>query len=225
MADQAELSTQIAGEDLVLHAERAVFWPAQRALIIADLHLGKAHHFRQAGLALPAGGTSHDLQRLTTLLTHFAATQLFVLGDFVHGDTTAAPWMARWRAWRAVHSCVAITVIAGNHDRALVRTPQLAQSMGIDCCLHPIHTPPFVLAHAEEDLRHAPPGAPDCVLMSGHFHPVIRLPGLPRLPAFAIAPQQILLPAFSAFTGGQIIDLLDFSWLAVCAPGTIERVG
>ena len=55
MAD--ELLLLRAGESLVLLGERALYWPTRQALLIADLHLGKADVFRRAGIALPSGGT------------------------------------------------------------------------------------------------------------------------------------------------------------------------
>ena len=52
MAD--ELPLLRAGEPLVLLGARALYWPARQALLLADLHLGKADVFRRAGIALPA---------------------------------------------------------------------------------------------------------------------------------------------------------------------------
>ncbi len=51
----------VAGEDLVLLAERAVFWPAKKALFVADFHLGKAASFRSAGIPLPSGTTTENV--------------------------------------------------------------------------------------------------------------------------------------------------------------------
>jgi len=50
----------VAGEKLVLLAERAVFWPAKKALFVADFHLGKAASFRRAGIPLPSGTTTEN---------------------------------------------------------------------------------------------------------------------------------------------------------------------
>ena len=41
----------------------------------------------------------------------------------------------------------------------------------------------------------------------GHVHPVVRVPGFRgRFPAFALIDQQLVLPAFSLFTGGQLVE-------------------
>lgn len=90
MAD--ELPVQLAGETMVLIGARALYWPARQALLIADLHLGKADVFRRAGIALPRGGTAEDLQRLQSLLDMHACRELWILGDILHGPVHRAAW-------------------------------------------------------------------------------------------------------------------------------------
>ena len=47
---------EIAGERLVAFADRALYWPARKRLVLGDLHLGKADIFRAAGIPVPSGG-------------------------------------------------------------------------------------------------------------------------------------------------------------------------
>ncbi|MEE7560223.1 phosphoesterase, partial [Xanthomonas sp. Kuri4-2] len=56
---EASVRQVLAGETVELLGDRALYRPARRALLIADLHLGKADVFRRAGIGLPAGGTGH----------------------------------------------------------------------------------------------------------------------------------------------------------------------
>ncbi|RBC79810.1 phosphoesterase, partial [Xanthomonas oryzae pv. oryzae] len=88
MGDSVQL--QLAGETVELLGERALYRPAHRALLIADLHLGKADVFRRAGIGLPAGGTAHDLERLDALLAHRDVQALWILGDLLHGPAPRA---------------------------------------------------------------------------------------------------------------------------------------
>ena len=44
------LPVELASERLELLGERAVWWPARRTMLLADAHLGKAGHFRKAGI-------------------------------------------------------------------------------------------------------------------------------------------------------------------------------
>ena len=48
------LEIELEGEKIALLPERALYWPAQHTLIVADLHWGKAGHFRKNGIAIPA---------------------------------------------------------------------------------------------------------------------------------------------------------------------------
>jgi metallophosphoesterase superfamily enzyme len=55
------IETEIAGELMHIDVRRALFWPKQNALLVADVHLGKAILLQQAGTALPPG--AHTLLR------------------------------------------------------------------------------------------------------------------------------------------------------------------
>ena len=217
MADEREIL--LAGEPVLLHAERALFWPRLRTLVIADLHLGKADHFRRAGIALPVGGTSHDLERLDALIELTGAERLLVLGDLLHGEVPEAPWLARWYAFRNRWATLAVEVVAGNHDRALRRHPERAASMGLALRASFLHEPPFLFVHAAED---APPGR-DGYVLAGHLHPVLRLPGLPRLPVFRFADVGTL-PAFTTFAGGMPFEPAPEERVYVCAPGALVEL-
>ena len=74
----------VAGEEFVLLPERAVWWPAARTLLVADFHLGKAASFRRAGIPLPAGTTTENVDRLERAVAATGAGELVFLGDFLH---------------------------------------------------------------------------------------------------------------------------------------------
>ncbi|MEM8726199.1 MAG: phosphoesterase, partial [Pseudomonadota bacterium] len=42
-----------AGEELVLTRSNALYWPRERALLVADLHLEKGSWYAQQGQMLP----------------------------------------------------------------------------------------------------------------------------------------------------------------------------
>jgi len=187
MADSVAI--EFAGETLHLLPDRALHWPAQRALLVADLHLGKGDIFRDAGLAVPSGGTQHDLKRLDRLLYTHAPKSLYVLGDVLHGDDRGAQWRAQWQSWREAHLALRIVAIAGNHDQRLSTAGLDLELAGTQLALGPL-----LLSHE--------PAAGNGVIC-GHLHPVVRLPRVPgRQPAFVQSPAQLILPAFSRFTGG-----------------------
>lgn len=211
----AGLALALAGEPVRLLAGRALHWPGGDALLIADLHLGKGDAFRRAGLAVPRGGTAADLARLGALLDASGAGRLLVLGDVVHGAVHRdAGWLADWQAWRAARPGLRLQAIAGNHDRHLA-----PDALGIEALPARVDEGPFAFVHDEADAA----GATGYVL-AGHLHPVVRLPGLGRLPAFALGPRGGLLPAFSAFTGGVALPPAGPRALYACAPGAVLAV-
>jgi len=210
---QASLLLELGGQQVLLLADRAMFWPGPDRLLIADLHLGKGDTLRRGGIAVPRGGTGGDLQRLTGLLARTGARELCVLGDFLHGSVEVGSWQAQWLDWRAQHAHVRVSVIAGNHDRHLHR---VAVAWGIEL-LDQMQDGPFVLRHVPEwNQRH---------VIAGHVHPRVKFPGLRgRWPAFWLQPGLTVLPAFSAFTGGFEPEPRREDDYVVCLDGLVTRL-
>ena len=48
--------------------QKGVWWPAESMLIVSDLHLAKAEHFRSQGLAVPPTVDFQTLSTLTALI-------------------------------------------------------------------------------------------------------------------------------------------------------------
>lgn len=202
MAETLELA--LAGEPVRLLADRALYWPARARLLIADLHLGKGDTFRAAGIAVPSGGTAHDLARLAALLALTGARSLWILGDFLHARRHAAV-DAAWRDFRRAHAAVAMAVVPGNHDRAFD-----AEAAGVQRLPEGTLDGPF-------EFRHAPVGQTAARhVLCGHLHPVLRLPGTGRHPLFWLRDAATVLPAFSAFTGGHFVPRADSRGSVLC---------
>ena len=71
------LAVDIAGETLWLLADKALYWPARQALLIADAHFGKAATYRVLGQPVPQGTTARNLQRLDQLLHDYPTCLLY----------------------------------------------------------------------------------------------------------------------------------------------------
>lgn len=192
-----DCSLTLAGEPVTLLGERALYWPAREALLIADLHLGKADLFRRAGIGLPSGGTGDDLARLGRLLRQHPVRRLWILGDVLHGAAHRASWYRQWQGWREQHATLEIGALAGNHDRVLPKA-----DLGITLLGERVQEGPFLL-------RHDPQPHPTLHVLCGHLHPLARLPGMRRRwPAFWLRERLTVLPAYSQFTAG-IAPVLD----------------
>lgn len=185
----------VAGERLVLLPEKAAYWPAGKALFVADFHLGKAASFRSAGIPLPSGTTRENLERLDRAVARTGAAQVIFLGDFLHSAAgRAARTFERFGEWRGARGELGITLVRGNHD---ARAGDPPESWGIRCVDAGGALGAFVL-------NHEPGAARGGYALSGHIHPAVRLSGdgeSLRLPCFWFGARYGVLPAFGAFTG------------------------
>lgn len=190
----ASMPVKIHGETFVLCADKAVYWPRQRMLIIADLHFGKEMVLRSRGQAVPLFTQRDDLARLSRLIITFDAKSLLVLGDFFHhvsGVTDEAATMLA--AWRKQHP-IPILLTEGNHDQGLLG---IASSWGLTLVGDLWEQAGFHFTHSA--ITHEAK-----FTWSGHYHPCIRLRNSfdrIRLPAFYLDSQQAILPAFGGVTG------------------------
>ena len=186
----------VAGETLILLPERAAYWHAGKTLFIADFHLGKAASFRKAGIPLPSGTTTENVQRLDRAIARTRAGSVVFLGDFLHSADGRAPrTFATFASWRESRRDVKLTLVRGNHDQKAGDPPE---AWGLGCIDAGESLGPFVLNHEPGPSRGG-------YALSGHIHPAVRLsaPGEKslRLPCFWFGARYGVLPAFGAFTG------------------------
>ncbi|ODU45449.1 ligase-associated DNA damage response endonuclease PdeM [uncultured Aquimonas sp.] len=218
---------ELVGLTLQLLPERAVFVPALKSLLLADLHLGKGDAFRRAGIALPAGGTAQDLARLSALIERHQPERVIVLGDLIHGPLPSdAHWRQQWRDFLDRHAGLRFAAVLGNHDRALRGAVDFE---GMQLLAEGTPVGPLRLHHEPPDEgAGAAASTPQALVLCGHLHPVLRLrqPGLPpRLPAFWLHGQRLMLPAFGAFTGGYALQPMSQDRLWLCAGDAVLPLG
>src|SRR5690606_21946182 len=95
------LPIELERTELWLLADKAIYWPAEQTLLIADIHFGKAAAYRRLGQPVPKGTTKINLQRLDTLLQQYPSQGLIFLGDFLHAPESRTPEThAQLLAWR-----------------------------------------------------------------------------------------------------------------------------
>ena len=209
----------VAGERLVLLPQRAAWWPAGKALFVADFHLGKAASFRHAGIPLPPGTTTENLARLEGALAGRPVERLVFLGDFLHSAQGRAPaTLAAFAKWRESRPTRAMTLVRGNHDDRAGDPPgEWAMR-----CVNPGEAlGPFALVHEPAPVRGG-------YALSGHIHPAVRLSERGgqsvRLPCFWFGPRVGVLPSFGAFTGSALVRPRAGDQVFVVADGEVIRV-
>jgi len=203
------LRISVAGADVVLHPSGAALLSAEKTLLVADAHFGKAVSFRKLGVPVPSGTTTETLDELTAALEATGATRVVFLGDFLHSRRShAAGTLGAIAKWRAEHAGLALTLVRGNHDDRAGDPPA---SLDIEVVDEPLPLGPFALCHHPEPVSGA-------YVLAGHWHPCISVAGRAferlRLPCFwfgddtGALPQHAVgvLPAFGAFTGMHRIE-------------------
>ena len=187
---------EVAGERLELHAERAAYWAAEKTLLVADTHWGKAATFRSVSIPLPDTEVDSDLGRLSAVLDRTGAERLVVLGDMLHHrkgrDEATFAAIARWRA---AHADLEVVLIEGNHDRSSGRVPA---DWRVRTVRGALSVGPFVLSHY-------PDADPAGYVLAGHLHPKVKLRGAAgevKLPCWWFGDEAGVFPAFGSLIDG-----------------------
>lgn len=234
------VSVKIAGEELTLLPQKAIWWESRRALLLADLHLGKSGHFRKAGFAVPAALQYGDLDTLSELVGQLDPLVIYILGDFFHSDLNT-DWL-QFSGWRRLYPALKIILVRGNHD---ILKDTVLQEAGITIVEGYLDVGPFRLVHippgpdsvgAREPVSAGvsgnPAGAglaesaePGPYYLSGHLHPGIRMSGKARqslvMPCFYFGATQGILPAFGRFTGNSALSPVEGDQIFPVYPGKV----
>ncbi|RYD54262.1 MAG: ligase-associated DNA damage response endonuclease PdeM [Sphingomonadales bacterium] len=181
-----------AGHDFKALAAGALYWPARRALLVADLHFEKASWFALRGQMLPPYDSIATLSDVTALVDRTNARELWCLGDSFHDSAGCERLPEQARAMlTGLTARLDWRWITGNHDSLLV-----------DHCGGTIEEEALVdglvLRHEAEPRETRPE-------LSGHFHPKLRLRLRGRQVArrcFVATETKLILPAFGSLTGG-----------------------
>jgi len=181
-----------AGHILTALPQGALFWPARRALLVADLHFEKASWFASFGQMLPPYDSIATLSDLGAIIVALQPAEIWCLGDSFHDSAGCDRLPERAQAMlRALTGSTRWTWITGNHDAQLI---DRCGGIVVDEAL----VDGLVLRH-EADPRELRPE------LSGHFHPKLRVRVRGRHVSrrcFVASDTKIVLPAFGALTGG-----------------------
>jgi hypothetical protein len=181
-----------SGHDLMALPQGALFWPARRALLVADLHLEKASWFARLGQMLPPYDSIATLSDLAAIRAATGAEEIWCLGDSFHdaAGCDRLPQAAR-ALLTMLTEATRWTWITGNHD------PGIADHCG-GAIVPEAMVDGLVLRHEADPAETRPE-------LSGHFHPKLRINHRGRQVArrcFVATATKLILPAFGALTGG-----------------------
>lgn len=217
MAQQLANEICLFDQRLQLLDDKALYLPEVEALLVSDVHLGKAETFQSFGIPIASQVNEENLARLRQLCGETKPKKLFVLGDLFHSRKSLVPdVLIGWDTFLK-ETAAEVCLIVGNHDRRLVSVlPTMAMETQVDA----VRVGPFLLSH-EPECGH---GA--AVNICGHTHPVVRLRSRTdslRLPCFFVERdhKRLTLPSFGEFTGGYEVELLGNTCAYVACEGDV----
>ena len=204
-AQPTQTLLHLAGELLTPLPEGALWWAAERLLVVSDLHLEKGSNYAASGQMLPPYDTGATLARVERLCAALQPAMVISLGDSFHDRRSESrlplPYAERIRALTAAQDWV---WVEGNHD------PDPPAHLGGRAAK--------VLGQGPLVFRHEPEG--EAGEVSGHLHPVAKVAGRGRAVrrrCFVSDGARLVMPAMGAFAGG--LNVLDAAFRSVFAEG------
>ncbi|KUJ56056.1 ligase-associated DNA damage response endonuclease PdeM [Chryseobacterium aquaticum] len=188
----ATKNISILNQNFTLTNQRALFWEKEKALIFSDLHIGKTAHFRKNGIALANHIMKNDLERLSILIGYFQPEKFIIVGDLLHAGNNSD--VDEFCNWQQQYSDIKFCLVEGNHDRI---SKTLEKKLCLDSRSTSLEIDDIAFVH---DYDRANPK----FQITGHIHPGFVINSAVKkikLPCFAQTSKQLLLPAFSEFTG------------------------
>lgn len=175
----------------------ALWWPAERLLAVADLHLEKGSAAAAKGALLPPYDTRATLERLSRLVRLHQPKTVVCLGDSFHDRRAEErlPVQDAETLRRLTAGCDWVW-IAGNHDPA--PPCRVGGRTAAD------------LSVGALTFRHQPQPPPAPGEIAGHLHPKAAVAGGGRrivAACFVTDGSRLVMPAFGAYAGG--LDVLD----------------
>lgn len=196
-ASFATAEVALADAHLLADHSGILYWPSERLLVVADLHLEKGSSLARRGRFVPPYDTAETLTRLAAVIERFKPQTIVALGDSLHETSAASRLSSDARtALAAMQLRRSWVWITGNHD------PEIGPELGGEALV--------TLNVAALTFRHHPSTAPVRGEICGHLHPAARLAtraGPIRRPCFIGDGHRLVIPAFGAFTGG--LNILD----------------
>ncbi len=181
----------IAGVTGLATPEGGLYLPADRVLIVADLHLEKGSAQAVRGYPVPPYDTAATMAALEAAVRRHAPRVVVALGDSFHdvGGPARLDAAARQGLCDLAHGRDLLW-ITGNHDPVITDVPGEVA--------HEIVLGPLTLRH--EPSRGEAPGE-----IAGHLHPAAKLmtgARNVRRKCLASDGRRAVLPAFGAYAGG-----------------------
>jgi DNA ligase-associated metallophosphoesterase len=189
----------INGLLIEMHHSGACFIEQRKALVISDLHIGKAGYFRDQGIAIPALANKNNFWKMVEAIEWSEPEEIVFLGDLSHSRENAE-WQ-EFIDFLDQYPNIRKTLIKGNHD-ILHSNAYLRAKIDV---VEKLVIGKTIWKHDldESDVMSG------LYPITGHIHPAVLLTGNARqsmrLPCFYFGEKNGIMPAFGEFTGTALI--------------------
>jgi len=205
----------VAGAELTLLSDGAVWWAAERTLVVSDLHLEKGSRMAMRGQFVPPYDTDLTLALVERLVAALRPDRVISLGD-AFDDAAGAHRLEPSALTRivAMQRHADWIWIAGNHDPLV--TADIGGTQTEEVAIGPLV------------FRHAPRPGANPGEIAGHLHPAARVflgPKSVRRRCFAGDGLRLILPAMGAYTGGLLVTNPAFAGLFSPATMVVGLLG
>jgi len=184
-------------EPFYLLPQKAMYRPIKNQLILSDIHLGKASHFRKNGIPMPKESHLKDIDTLHYLMNKWKPHTVLILGDLFHSKFNNE-WL--WfKSFMMEYPIVSFMLVEGNHDVLKENIYDISNLFKVEI----IEEDHFIFSHhpLKENKKFN---------ICGHVHPGLKLTGSAKqtikLPCFYLNKTHLILPAFGYLTGLYILE-------------------
>jgi DNA ligase-associated metallophosphoesterase len=199
MNNHSKAVEDINGLLLELHHSGACFIKDKKALVISDLHVGKAGYFRNQGIAIPALANKNNFWKMVEAIEWSDPEEIIFLGDLSHSRENSE-WQ-EFTDFLDQYPHIRKTLIKGNHD--ILQASAYAKAN-----IHVVEELVIERTLWKHDFQDSDLLG-DLYPITGHIHPAVLLTGQARqsmrLPCFYFGEKNGILPAFGEFTGTALI--------------------
>lgn len=207
----------VNNQQLELLPQKAIYWHETQTIIISDIHLGKASHFRKNGLPIPLESGMEDLRMLEVLIIKYKPLRVLLLGDLFHSELNRE-WLIFGTLLRK-YSDILFELVRGNHD---ILNAHHYDYFNIRLHENTLIESGIIFSHEKVKIQS------DQFSISGHIHPGYKLYGKARqslaLPCFYRENNTLIMPAFGRLTGLFYMPSTNYSEIFVVSDNNVHLI-
>ena len=189
--DNGSSRVLLCGKSFIADATGALYWPAEKTLIVSDLHLEKGSYLTDEGVVLPPYDTASVFEKLEEALDRYDPVRVIALGDSFCTDSEAR---------LSAHDADWLYDLMEDRDWVWVCEPD---QQDIPECYGGTVAPH--VTHGGIKFRYEPVRAPVSHEIAGRMHPVAQISEyghVTRGRCFVSNGMRLILPSMGKYSAG-----------------------